>query len=222
MSKHTPLLALFSWLSLFSQGMPNHLEPIRPGMWTIYLQKGVDKLTPKRNVILWMLATPAFKPEYAISLIDTSQDISKPNYILSFSRASRRILAPPPPPPFPGEKVQIASPLPPIKIATSARPIPEHTAKRIIETWSKLVKSTRYAEDSATHSGCDGCSYFFYIQDFYYGKTWSPETPVPSAAVDLADTLVVYATDNSKPKQDLINSLEQACRALNSKLAASR
>ncbi|MBK8794751.1 MAG: hypothetical protein IPN59_16910 [Holophaga sp.] len=141
------VLCLSCALPLFSEAGPNHLEPIPPNRWHPHLTLGVDVLIPKSNVICWMIACPAFDGEYAVSLLNTSTDFTKPTYEVQYSKAPASFMAPPPPPP-PANARRIAKTSNhqhDAKLTTASRKIPTRLAKLVLTAWSKALKSTKYA-----------------------------------------------------------------------------
>jgi hypothetical protein len=169
-----------------------------------------------------MICSPSFSGEYAIAVIDKSDDPKCPNYILQYSKASREIGLPPPPPPPPGiraERVKKFDPKKDVKFQTVELPI--EIASLLIPAWRRSVMATRYQGDKAWHGGLDGVSYFFYADRWFYGMSWCPETGISKSLVELGGLLaeLVQASPSTRPaiEQQVIN----ACRGLQMKLGVA-
>jgi len=213
-------LAIFSFLAsnCFGQELPNHLEPIKPAIWSAGLGQAVDGLVPPGDQAVWMIVSPSLQKGWAVSIIRSQVVGQKPTYCAWLVESRDPVLVPPPPPPGNKKsngKFLIPTPRPLHKF--SAPLVPE-MAERIISAWRECVKGTRYSGDLASHGGFDGISYFFYAERNFYGKTWGPQAPTPTALVNVAQSLAEYAQSNITARSVALGKVSSNLKELETSL----
>jgi len=196
-----------------AQDAPFYLEPLPPPVWHAYVAKGVDKLVGNWRSVAWMVATPAFEGEYAVSIQITETPKGNQQYTVTFSKASAPFLAPPPPPPPLGSKDTKPSKAS-IKISRHSKVLPSDLASKVIQAWTDGMKTTRYSGDQSMHVGLDGVSYFFYAGSTYFGQTWCPDHGVSLAMVYFAKTLIAFTLSDQSSSQNHEAEIEKARLAL--------
>lgn len=196
---------------------PNHLEPIAAYDPDGYDQAVFNALIGKQRPVLWMVCKPRFRPEYAVilrtePLNPTAQSPSlwdqTRKWTLEVATATQPIWH------WKDYSLDYHGPLEldlrrNVKVDRKMLEIDRSFAQEIGKAWEGVIRKTRYAEKR--WRGFDGVTYQFYYDYGYFGETWSPDTGVPAALVDLAEHLKnVVESGAGKRKALLAEALRKA------------
>jgi hypothetical protein len=102
--------------------------------------------------------------------------------------------------------------------------LPDSAAKTLIELWTEVLKDTKYINkdkcgfDSTTGIitvCCDGTNYDFFVKPTNFKETWSPDSGVAKAMVDLTDLLVKYVQSDSKKRDHIWKKAQMKIEEIN-------
>lgn len=205
-----PLLGL-------AESPPTHLDPVPPHNW-ILLGPSYRKLIPRKDCVLWMLAAPSFEQHYSVAIVRSGDGAVPPSYEVKFSKVTQGFIintAPAPAPSLDGSHNAVPEKPQKLRLFHASRAIPSPLAEKVIAAWGNEVKRTRYDSDQALHIGCDGCTYFFFFERFFFGTTWSPTEGRPKMMVDLASLLGEFAQTKGDDTSRVAQGIEGVCDRLN-------